>query len=265
MSSQSVADPLNNLLSIPGISNDCDSTLRAVDELMWNRTVRRHKEALIPYTRRIAGFATAALDGAQMPKDPTMEPEVSPMGSLSDQGLLVTAEADLQHLAFKTEPLKVLARLHTFVSTEEDRGRPRTVNEVNDPLRLGSLPPHEVIQDRMSQLVDLVIESTAPSILVAAIAHGELAALRPFTQGSYLVARASTRLILAARDVDNDGLVMSEYGAFLLGRPAYVKALTGYISGTREGVGAWVTWQGEAIKRGIEMAKELAEMADATS
>lgn len=265
MSSQSKVDPLSNLLTIPRISDECESTLKAIDELMWNRTVRRHKDALVPYTRRIAGFATAALDGAQMPKDPTMEPEVSPMGSLSDQGLLVTAEADLQRLAFRTEPLKVLARLHTFVSTDEDRGRPRTTNDVNDPLRLGSLPPHEVLQERMSQLVDLVIESKASSILVAAIVHAELVTLRPFTQGSYLVARASTRLILAARDVDNDGLVMSEYGAFLLGRPAYVKALTGYISGTREGVAAWVAWQGEAIRRGIEMAKELAEMADAKS
>lgn len=229
---------------------------------MWNRTIRRHKEALIPYTRRIAGFATAALDGAQMPKDPTMEPEVSPMGSLSDQGLLITAEADLQRLAFKSEPLKVLARLHTFVSTEDERGRPRITNEVNDPLRMGSLPPHEVIQERLNQLADLLINSKSSSILVAAIAHAEIAALRPFTQGSYLVARASTRLILASRDVDNDGIVMSEYGAFLLGRPAYVKALTGYISGTRDGVAAWIAWQGEAIRRGIEMAKELAEMAD---
>lgn len=262
MSSQSKVDPLSNLLSIPSVVSDCQTTLKAIDELMWNRTVRRHKDALIPYTRRIAGFATAALDGAQMPKDPTMEPEVSPMGSLADQGLLVTAEADLQRFAFRTEPLKVLARLHTFVSTDDDRGRPRTTNYVNDPLRLGSLPPHEVLQERMSQLVDLVIESKAPSILVAAIAHAELATLRPFTQGSYLVARASTRLILAARDVDNDGLVMSEYGAFLLGRPAYVKALTGYISGTQEGVASWVAWQGQAIQRGIEMAKELAEMAD---
>lgn len=263
MSSQSKVDPLSNLLKIPGVTSECETTLKAIDELMWNRTVRRHKDSLIPYTRRIAGFATAALDGAQMPKDPTMEPEVSPMGSLSDQGLLVTAEADLQRLAFRTEPLKVLARLHTFVSTDDDRGRPRTTNDVNDPLRLGNVPPHEVLQERMSQLVDLVIESKASSILVAAIAHAELATLRPFTQGSYLIARASTRLILAARDVDNDGLVMSEYGAFLLGRPAYVKALTGYISGTREGVSAWVTWQGEAIRRGTEMAKELAEMADA--
>ena len=263
MSSQSKVDPLSNLLKIPGVTSECETTLKAIDELMWNRTVRRHKDSLIPYTRRIAGFATAALDGAQMPKDPTMEPEVSPMGSLSDQGLLVTAEADLQRLAFRTEPLQVLARLHTFVSTDDDRGRPRTTNDVNDPLRLGNVPPHEVLQERMSQLVDLVIESKASSILVAAIAHAELATLRPFTQGSYLIARASTRLILAARDVDNDGLVMSEYGAFLLGRPAYVKALTGYISGTREGVSAWVTWQGEAIRRGTEMAKELAEMAGA--
>jgi hypothetical protein len=265
VSSQSKVDPLTNLLSIPGVTDECEATLKAIDELMWNRTVRRHKDALIPYTRRIAGFATAALDGAQMPKDPTMEPEVSPMGSLSDQGLLVTAEADLQRLAFKSEPLKVLARLHTFVSTDEDRGRPRTTNEVNDPLRLGSVPPHEVVQERLIQLADIVLESKASSVLVAAIAHAEIAALRPFSQGSYLVARASTRLILAARDVDNDGLVMSEYGAFLLGRPAYVKALTGYVSGTREGVGAWISWQGEAIRRGLDMAKELAVMADTKS
>jgi len=184
VSSQSKVDPLSNLFSIPGVASECETTLKAIDELMWNRTVRRHKDSLIPYTRRIAGFATAALDGAQMPKDPTMEPEVSPMGSLSDQGLLVTAEADLQRLAFRTEPLKVLARLHTFVSIDEDRGRPRTTNDVNDPLRLGSVPPYEVLQERMSQLVDLVIESKASSILVTAIAHAELATLRPFTQGN---------------------------------------------------------------------------------
>ena len=111
-------DPLSNLLALPGVAKECEVTLKAIDELLWNRTVRRHQSALSPYTRRIAGFATAALDGAQMPKDPTMEPEVSPMGSLSEQGLLVTAEADLQTLAFKTEPLKVLARLHTFASND---------------------------------------------------------------------------------------------------------------------------------------------------
>ena len=262
MSQQNQLDPLENLLSIDGIQSECDATLKAIDEFMWNRTVRRHQESLIPYTRRIAGFATAALDGAQMPKDPTMEPEVSPMGSLSDQGLLITAEADLQTLAFKTEPLKVLARLHTFVSTDEDRGKPRTSNEVSDPLRLSSLPPHEVLQERLAQLVDLILHSKAPAILITAIAHAELATLRPFTQGSYLVARASTRLILASRDVDPGGLVMSEYGAFLQGRPAYVKALTGYMLGTQAGMLAWIQWQGNAIRQGIEMAKQLAEMAD---
>ena len=262
MPTENQLDPLSNLLLIDGIAAECDVTLKAIDELMWDRTIRRHKESLIPYTRRIAGFATAALDGAQMPKDPTMEPEVSPMGSLSDQGLLVTAEADLQTLAFKSEPLKVLARLHTFVSTDEDRGKPRTSNEVNDPLRLGNLPSHEVLQERLSQLVELILNSKAPAVLIAAITHGELAALRPFSQGSYIVARASTRLIFAARDVDPDGLVMSEYGAFLLGRPAYVKALTGYMSGTPDGMLSWVRWQGDAIRKGIEMAKQLTEIAE---
>ena len=138
MPTENQLDPLSNLLLIDGIAAECDVTLKAIDELMWDRTIRRHKEALIPYTRRIAGFATAALDGAQMPKDPTMEPEVSPMGSLSDQGLLVTAEADLQTLAFKSEPLKVLARLHTFVSTDEDRGRPRVSGDRTPATRSGA-------------------------------------------------------------------------------------------------------------------------------
>ncbi|MEJ6493723.1 MAG: Fic family protein [Actinomycetes bacterium] len=262
MSTQNQLDSLSNLLALPGVAKECEVTLRAIDELMWNRTIRRHQSALTPYTRRIAGFATAALDGAQMPKDPTMEPEVSPMGSLSDQGLLVTAEADLQTLAFKTEPLKVLARLHTFASNDGDRGQPRTSDDIDDPLRIGNVPPHQVLQERLAALVDLIINSKAPVILIAAIAHAELATLRPFTQGSYLVARASTRLILAAREVDVDGLVMSEYGAFLLGRPAYVKALSSYQSGTPDGVAAWIQWQGEAIRKGIEMALQLAELAD---
>ncbi len=262
MSTPNHIDPLSSLLAISGVAQECEITLKAIDELMWNRTVRRHQVALTPYTRRIAGFATAALDGAQMPKDPTMEPEVSPMGSLSDQGLLVTAEADLQTLAFKTEPLKVLARLHTFVSSDGDRGQPRTSNDIDDPLRIGNVPAHQVLQERLTQLVDLIINSKAPAILIAAIAHAELATLRPFKQGSYLVARASTRLILASREVDPDGLVMSEYGAFLLGRPAYVKALISYQTGTAVGVAAWIQWQGEAIRKGIEMALQLAELAD---
>jgi hypothetical protein len=55
---------------------------------------------------------------------------------------------------------------------------------------------------------------------------------------------------------------MSEYGAFLIGRPAYVKAISAYQSGTAEGVSAWIQWQGEAIRKGIEMALQLAELAD---
>jgi hypothetical protein len=255
-------DPLANLIAFEEIASSCDSALKAIDELLWNRTVRRHQDYLVPYARRISGYATAALDGTQMPSDPTMEPEVSPMGSLAEHGLLVTAEADLQVLAFKTEPMKVWARLHTLASSAADRGQPRISNEIVDPLRLGSLPPHQVLQERLTQLADVIINSKSSAILVAAIAHAELATLRPFTQGSYLVARASTRLVLAAREVDSDSIVMSEYGAQLLGRPAYVKALTAYMSGTREGIAAWVEWQSQAIRRSAEMAEKLAISAD---
>ena len=77
--------------------------------------------------------------------------------------------------------------------------------------------------------------------MIAAIAHAELATLRPFTHGSYLVARASTRLILAAREVDVDGLVMSEYGAFLARTTSVCKGYCPPINlELPEGVALWI-------------------------
>jgi hypothetical protein len=32
--------------------------------------------------------------------------------------------------------------------------------------------------------------------------------------------------------------------------------------GTQDGMLAWIQWQGNVIRQGIEMAKQLAEMAD---
>jgi Fic family protein len=90
----------------------------------------------------------------------------------------------------------------------------------------------------------------APALVVAAVAHAELAVLRPFTWGSGLLARASTRLVLAARGVDPSLFTIPERGFLAAGRPSYVRALRGYASGTHEGVTDFIAWHADACTVG---------------
>jgi hypothetical protein len=87
---------------------------------------------------------------------------------------------------------------------------------------------------------------------VAAIAHAELAIVRPFAWGSGLLARASTRLVLAARGVDPSLFSIPEHGMLELGRPAYVKALRGYATGSPAGVSEFIVWQATAVAMGAK-------------
>jgi hypothetical protein len=64
------------------------------------------------------------------------------------------------------------------------------------------------------------------------------------------VARASTRVLLAARGVDPDGLTVPEAGLFAAGRPAYAEALRGYAGGTTEGVARWIVLHAETVRVG---------------
>ena len=252
-------DPLSNLLKIESINNSITLALKSIDELNWNRSVRNNKD-LIPLARRISGYASASLEGANMPTDPRQEPDESPMGKLSNAALGITAEVDFQLATFLKTPLQTWARLHSFVEDGELRGRPRTNNEVIDPLHLGSPLPHELIESRMNNLVELITTSSAPALLVAAIAHAELATIAPFNKGSQLIARATTRIILQSRNVDQLKLVMPEYGFYKLGRNSYAKALIAYQAGSIEGVSKWVELHSQALVIGSTSSNLVTEL-----
>ena len=252
-------DPLSNLLKIESINNSITLALKSIDELNWNRSVRNNKD-LIPLARRISGYASASLEGANMPTDPRQEPDESPMGKLSNAALGITAEVDFQLATFLKTPLQTWARLHSFVEDGELRGRPRTNNEVVDPLHLGSPLPHELIESRMNNLVELITTSSAPALLVAAIAHAELATIAPFNKGSQLIARATTRIILQSRNVDQLKLVMPEYGFYKLGRNSYAKALIAYQAGSIEGVSKWVELHSQALVIGSTSSNLVTEL-----
>lgn len=249
-------DQLELLAQHEPITKVIEETRAAIDELMWNRTLRTKDDDFITFLRRSAGYATAAIDGAAMPDDPLREPDNSAMGIVAQHGLLITAMADTLGGAFKNSPAQVWARLHVLISDADDRGTPRKTDEVIDPLRLGNIPDSAQARERMRYLGEQLISSKAPAVLLSAIAHAEICVTQPFSYGSHLIARASARMILAARGLDEKGVTAPEIGWYLQGRPGYVAALKQYQSGTLAGVTEFVQWHCTGIRMGIAATEQ---------
>lgn len=254
------ADPLAALADLPGVRASCDSARSAIDAVLWDRGVRSRAAEVVAESVRRGAHASAALDGVDVPVERLRAVrDDSPMARVLDAALRVTQEVPGQLEAWSRSPLQVLARLHAvgareFVSDGEV-GRPRDGDAVDDPLHLGVLPPAAEVTARLATLAQVVTAPTAaPALLVAAIVHGELLLLRPFTWGSGLVARVSVRLVLAQRGVDPDLLGVPEAGVLAGGRGPYVKALRAFASGTPEGVADWIMWHCGAVRSGARAA-----------
>ena len=123
-------------------------------------------------------------------------------------------------------------------------GRQATVDDV---LGLGRPPAPGAVAARLDALFDLLMSDTeAPAIVVGAIVHGELLALRPFWRCDGIVARAAQRVTFIARGLDPKSLVAPEVGHADLGG-AYAEALHGYVAGTPVGVAGWVRHCADAV------------------
>jgi hypothetical protein len=88
-------------------------------------------------------------------------------------------------------------------------------------------------------------------MLVAAVAHAEIADVAPFASHNGLVARAVERLVLVSRGVDSTSLVVPEAG-HLVNRAAYESNLRAYRDGGPAGVHAWLLYAAEAYAAGAE-------------
>ncbi|GAA4919473.1 oxidoreductase [Streptomonospora salina] len=152
-------------------------------------------------------------------------------------------------------PRQVLARLHALAAADgvdgADLGRPRTdADPVPDPLGLGPAPRAAEVAARIEGLgTVLSARAAVPALVVGAVVHGELAALRPFGWGDGTVARAAERLTLITRGLDPKSLVPTESGYLEL-HDEYRPALRGYTSGTPDGVGEWVAYCCRAVAAG---------------
>ncbi|MCX4235819.1 oxidoreductase [Streptomyces sp. NPDC020707] len=268
-------DPLAALASLPGVAESVESVRKAVDRVYGHRIMRRRSNEITGEAALRGSRGSAALSGA----DWALE-EVRRRADFSgdDQARVVgaalrlTAESGELLSIWRQSPLRVLARLHLVAAADNGDavGRPRRDGETatetpaagaaGPPLIGLPLPDADEVAGRLDGLARLVIAgSSAPALVTAAVVHGELLALRPFTSHNGLVARAAERIVLIGSGLDPKSVCPPEVGHAELGRAAYAAALDGYASGTPDGMAAWIAHCGRAVELGARESTAVCE------
>jgi hypothetical protein len=265
------ADPLAALAVLPGVAESVDSVRRAVDRVHGHRIMRRRSGELAAEAALRGARGSAALSGA----DWALEEVRRRTDFGQDAGartvgaaLRLTAEAGQLLSVWRQSPLRVLARLHLLAAggagaggAGDEVGRPRLAGEpVEEPLIEAPLPGAEEVNARLDALAALVVRgSSAPSLVGAAVVHGELLALRPFTSYNGLVARAAERIVLIGSGLDARGVCPAEVGHAEQGADAYRAAFGGYLSGTAEGMAEWIAFCARSVELGVRESTAVCE------
>ncbi|AUG78235.1 oxidoreductase [Kitasatospora sp. MMS16-BH015] len=130
---------------------------------------------------------------------------------------------------------------------------------------LPDAPSAEEAAARLDQLSRLLVDRVerglrgTPALVVSSVVHGELLALRPFGSHNGVVARAAQRIVLIAEGLDPKAICPAEVGFVELGTAAYRQALQGYLSGTAEGMAAWIAHCGVALRLGVRESTAVCE------
>lgn len=155
---------------------------------------------------------------------------------------LSTQLIDLAAL-IRTSPGQVLARAHSLLAKDQlgddELGRVRPEASA----RIGGL-------NRL-----LTSPSAAPAIVVAAVAHAEVATAGPFGDlgADQILARAVEHMVLVQAGVDPRAVLLPEAGHRASGR-TYAATLEAYASGSVDGVRGWILHCGQALTYGAEVS-----------
>jgi hypothetical protein len=230
-------DVLARLGSLEGVGSGMAAARDGIDALLRDRGLRRTTPDLTAESLLRGAHASAVLEGSASSLD---EVRADGGDDVARASLRVSAELLGLLPTLRRAPLQAIARLHTLagsgVVADDDLGRPRDASGAARLRDLGRL---------------LTDASTAPALVLAAVAHADLVAAAPFVSHNGLVARALERLVLVARGVDEKSLVVPEAGHLAL-RREYESNLRGYATGGPAGVHAWLLYAAEAYARGAE-------------
>ncbi len=246
-------DPFAHLAALPGVAEAVERARTAVDALRGHRVLRRSAERVSSESALRGARASAALAGVDLPLD-----EVRRTASAADAGadpgrgvvqgaLRVAAEIGPLQRSWRRAPLQAMARLHTLAAADL-----ATADELGRPAPAAA--------SRVASLGQLLSSTTAaPALVVAAVAHAELATCGAFPVGGGVVARAAERLTLVTRGLDPTSVSAPEVGHVELGAEAYVAALDRYATGGPAGIAAWVVHCADAVVLGAREGVAVCE------
>lgn len=226
---------LSRLHALEGVPSALAAARDGIDSVLRDRGLRRTSPEMTAESLLLGAHASAVLEGSGSDLDRVRAGEGDEVA-----GAAVRLSTELLSLApvLQRSPLQALARLHTVVAAgalpESRLGRPRDA-EAAALLR--------TVADLLGQ--------DSPALLVAAVVHGELASAAPFASHNGLVARATERLVLVARGVDEKSLIVPEAGHLAL-RPAYEAQVRGLRTGDRSAIHRWLLHAAEAYAAGAE-------------
>lgn len=268
------ADALSRLAALPGVEDAVAQAREACTRLRWHNALRRRQAEAAAESRVRGARASALIEGADVrvrtvrelvlglaqwpdPSDPVMD--------TLRAAVQVTAASEQVRQVSATAPGQALARLHVAAGqpllTADQLGRPRLPGEDSRELmELGPAPTAERARARMTAIQPvLAAGGDAPALVVAAVAHAEVAWNRPFLRGNGMVARALERAVVQRTGLDPTGAVVPEVGHHREGVTGYAGALAAYGSGSPEGVALWLRWCAGSITAGAVEGERIAD------
>jgi hypothetical protein len=253
------ADPFAAVAALDGVGAAVDEARSVVDRALRHQILRRRSAEVTAEAGLRSARATAALEDADFGLEqvrsftPRPPADGDPDSGVLAGALRLSGELGSVVAPFERAPLQAIARVHLLAGADlvepASLGRPRTEDDAEDLLDLPAAPSAAEVGVRLALLADLLTSrSAAPAIVVSAIVHGELLALRPFGWGNGLVARAAGRLVLVSRGLDPKAVTAPEVGhAERAGD--YAAAASAYVAGD---VARWVRHCAEAVALGAQ-------------
>ena len=271
-----MTDPLAPLLDLPGVADAVAQARTAIDGLLGHKVLRRRSAEVTAESALRGARASAQLEGAGIELERlrghllaggtvTMADRDPRNATLVQGAVRLHAELGSVLVAWRHSPRQALARMHVVAAAElvDDQdalGRPRVDNAASydDPLDLGPAPIPLEVSARLDGLSRTVLTTKVPAVVVAAVVHGELLALRAFGTVDGLVARAAARLVLVDRGLDPKAVSAPEVGHAELHHD-YAEAARGYIAGGPEGVARWLVHCASAVSLGAREGLAVCE------
>lgn len=267
------ADILRDMATWPTVAPLVDEVREACTQLRWHPALRRRIPEAAAESRVRGARASADLDGARVEEATVRrmvcgaaEPATGRDATDAVVRAAVQATVEAEHVAplLRKAPGQAITRIAVAVGAPllpaEAVARPRRAGEdVLELTDLGRPPAATEVAARLQGICALVVDPDAPAYVVAALAHAQLAHVRPFVRGNGLVARAVERAYVVTSGLDPTGVAVPEVGLGFEGSAAYVGSLAAYATGRPEGVELWLTHWGRSMLAAVEEGRRIAD------